>query len=57
MERPRRLVVTFGALAVLIAVFVATSGPPAPAATPPGTFAFAALGDAPYYPWEELKYW
>ena len=39
------------------AMFVArTSGPPPPAQTPPGSFAFAAFGDAPYYPWEDWRY-
>ena len=33
-----------------------TAGPPKPLPTPPGTFAFAALGDAPYMPWESLQY-
>jgi hypothetical protein len=33
-----------------------TSGPPSPTANPPGTFAFGALGDAPYYPWEDWRY-
>jgi hypothetical protein len=35
---------------------LSTSGPPAPAVNPPGTFAFGALGDAPYYPWEDWRY-
>jgi hypothetical protein len=40
-----------------IAVLVlATRGPQAPTANPPGTFAFGALGDAPYYPWEAWRY-
>lgn len=38
------------------ALVLSTSGPPAPAANPPGTFAFGALGDAPYYPWEDWRY-
>jgi hypothetical protein len=48
------------ALAVAIAtgtgLVVSTSGPPAPTPNPPGTFAFGALGDAPYYPWEDWRY-
>jgi len=43
-------------LAALVAAAWATSGLPPPTPTPPGAFAFAALGDAPYYPWEELRY-
>jgi len=40
-----------------LAVFVrSTAGPPPPTPNPPGTFAFAALGDAPYYPWEDMRY-
>ena len=43
--------------AAAIAVFVTTSGPPPPLKSPPpGTFSFAALGDSPYYPWEELRF-
>lgn len=40
----------------LAAVFLATRGPGEPAPNPPGTFSFAALGDAPYYVWEDLRY-
>jgi hypothetical protein len=43
-------------VAALAAGLLATSGPPAPAPNPPGTFAFAVLGDAPYYPWEDLQF-
>jgi hypothetical protein len=43
--------------AVSLAAFVAsTAGPPAPTPNPPGTFAFGAFGDAPYYPWEDWRY-
>jgi hypothetical protein len=38
------------------ALVVSTSGPPAPTPNPEGTFAFGALGDAPYYPWEDWRY-
>jgi hypothetical protein len=39
-----------------MAAFVfATRGPAPPSPNPPGTFAFAAFGDAPYYAWEELQ--
>jgi len=40
---------------LLIAVFV-SRGPEAPTRNPSGTFAFAVLGDAPYYPWEDLQF-
>jgi hypothetical protein len=39
-----------------LAIVLSTSGPPAPTPNPPGTFAFGALGDAPYYPWEDWRY-
>jgi hypothetical protein len=35
---------------------LSTIGPPAPTPNPPGTFAFGAFGDAPYYPWEDWRY-
>lgn len=42
---------------ILAGTFVwATQGPPDPAPAPEGTFSFAALGDCPYYPWEELQF-
>jgi hypothetical protein len=47
------------ALAIVLSAagFVAsTVGPPPPTPNPPGTFAFAALGDAPYYPWEDWRF-
>ena len=40
----------------MVAAFALTSGPPAPLRTPPGSFSFGALGDAPYYAWEELRF-
>ena len=43
-------------LAGLVAGFLITRGPEAPTPNPPGTFAFAVLGDAPYYEWEDLQY-
>jgi hypothetical protein len=43
-------------VATATALVVKTSGPPAPTPNPPGSFAFAALGDAPYYPWEDWRY-
>jgi hypothetical protein len=44
-------------VAAAIAAFVfSTRGAPAPTPNPPGAFAFGALGDAPYYPWEDLRY-
>ncbi len=33
-----------------------TRGPQPPTPDPPGTFSFAALGDAPYYFWEDVQY-
>jgi len=53
----RRKVWLAGLILLLLAVFVlATRGPGEPSPNPPGTFSFAALGDAPYYPWEDLRY-
>jgi hypothetical protein len=44
-------------IAVAAALLVRlTSGPPKPTPNPPGTFAFGALGDAPYYPWEDWRF-
>lgn len=40
----------------VVALVISTSGPPPPTPNPPGTFAFGALGDAPYYPWEDWRY-
>ena len=58
--RPRgRTKRALGCLAIVVAIvllFVVTAGPPKPVPTPPGSFSFAALGDAPYYPWEELRF-
>ena len=57
--RPKGWIAVVCALAIVAALvgFVrATSGPPEPATHPPGSFAFGALGDAPYYAWEDLRY-
>jgi hypothetical protein len=43
-------------VALLVLGVVATRGTPTPRPNPPGTFALAAMGDAPYYPWEEIQY-
>ena len=48
------LVALFGAVA--IAVAATTSRPPPPSTNPPGTWAFAVLGDAPYNPGEDRQY-
>lgn len=45
------------ALVVGFVLLVATTrGPSPPGTTPPGSFAFAALGDSPYYFFEEMQY-
>jgi hypothetical protein len=54
--RPDRRWIAPAVVAALAVTLWLTSGPPAPTATPPGSFAFAALGDAPYYWWEELQF-
>lgn len=57
MSPPRRSWLALAAaLGALAAFFVATAGPAPPAPAPPGSFSFAALGDAPYYAWEDLQY-
>jgi hypothetical protein len=43
-------------LVVLVVVYLFTRGPEAPMPNPLGTFSFAVLGDAPYYPWEDLQF-
>jgi hypothetical protein len=53
--RPRTVATAVTCLA-LAGTFYATSGPPPPAPTRPGTLTFAVLGDAPYYIWEDIKY-
>lgn len=52
----RRLLVTLLVLVGAAVLIWATAGPPPPEPTPEGAFAFAVLGDAPYYPWEELRF-
>jgi len=44
------------ALVSVTVIVVTTAGPPAPTPNPPGSFAFAVVGDAPYYPWEEVQF-
>jgi nucleotide-binding universal stress UspA family protein len=44
------------ALAALVVFVILTRGPEPPSPTPPGTWAFAVMGDAPYYIWEELQF-
>jgi hypothetical protein len=36
--------------------FLTRSAPPSPTPIPSGSFAFAVLGDAPYYMWEDLRF-
>ena len=52
----RRAAVLLVVGALLAAFVVSTSGLPPPSQNPPGTFAFGAFGDAPYYPWEDWRY-
>jgi hypothetical protein len=56
MPKPDRRWIALVVMAMLAVAVWLTSGPPSPATTAPGTFAFAALGDAPYYWWEDLKF-
>ena len=55
LRRRRRWIIT-GAVLILILVGILVRGPAAPTPTAPGAIAFAVLGDAPYYQWEELQY-
>ena len=52
----RALVIGALVAALVIAGIWSTAGPPPPAPTPEGSFAFGAFGDAPYFPWEDAKY-
>lgn len=52
----KSLVIVVVLVAGIVVVVATTSGPPAPLPEPPGQFAFAVMGDAPYYPWETLQY-
>jgi hypothetical protein len=56
---PRRWALLAASLLIIAAFAVlvrSTSGPPPPTPNPPGTFAFGALGDAPYEPWEDWRF-
>jgi hypothetical protein len=56
--RPSRYRALFvvSAVAIIALAGWATRGVPAPSPNPPGSFAFAALGDAPYNPLEVLQF-
>jgi hypothetical protein len=56
MYKRRKIWFAVAALLALVVLFLVTRGPEAPIPNPPGTFSFAVLGDAPYYPHEELQY-
>ena len=56
MTAPSRSPRVWGVAAALVAWVLFTKGPPEPTLNPPGAFSFAALGDAPYYAWEEIQY-
>ena len=52
----RRWAFVFAGVAVAAAAISAARSVPAPTPNPPGSFAFAALGDAPYYRWEQRRF-
>lgn len=52
----RRGSVIFAGVAVVAAAIWTTRRVPAPIPDPEGAFAFAALGDAPYYGWEQRRF-
>ena len=56
MNRRRLLIVLAAVVLGLAAWITATRGPQPPTPNLPGTFSFAALGDAPYYFFEDLQY-
>jgi hypothetical protein len=53
---PRKSVLAGAIILVLAVVFLRTRGVPPRRPNPPGAFSFAVLGDAPYYPWEDVQY-
>jgi hypothetical protein len=53
LARAAGLLVVAATVTMLV---TSTKGPPPPSSNPPGTFAFGAFGDAPYYPWEDWRY-
>lgn len=55
MHRIRRIGCAALVVAAIAFVFF-TRGPRPPKPNPPGAWSFAVLGDAPYYPWEEMQY-
>ncbi|HEV8337841.1 MAG TPA: hypothetical protein VGR67_15625 [Candidatus Polarisedimenticolia bacterium] len=56
MSGPRKIQIVGALLAALLGPLLTKAAPPKPAPTPPGSFSFAALGDAPYYAWEEIQF-
>lgn len=50
------LVLAAAALVALVVVVSVAGRDEVPADDPPGSFAFAVFGDAPYYLWEEIQY-
>jgi hypothetical protein len=54
--RPRHVLSLVLVVAVVTAFVIATAAPPAVTPNPPGTFAFGALGDAPYDMYESARY-
>lgn len=55
-RRGRHVLFILAGVAVIATAVWAASGIPAPTPNPQGSFAFAALGDAPYDPFEALRY-
>jgi len=56
MSAGRKVLMAGAILMLLLAGFLATGGPPKREPRPAGSFVFAALGDAPYYVWEEIQF-
>jgi len=52
-----KAILVLAVLATGVVVLLSTAGPPPPLPAPPaGSFAFAVMGDAPYYGWEALQF-
>ena len=56
MTRRRAAWIAAAILITVAAVFLFTRTPEEPTPNPPGSFSFAVLGDAPYYPWEDRQF-
>ncbi|MDX1388571.1 MAG: hypothetical protein R3344_05250, partial [Acidobacteriota bacterium] len=56
MRTRLKILIAVVVVILLVVFFVTTKGIAPPTPNPPGTFSFGALGDAPYYLWEDMQY-